>query len=228
MRCGFRQVVGCSYWLVLCSPACWLWLGGLCSCFAGRVVAGVVAFAGSRALPVSFAPQVATAVRSVLRSGRSVSVGCCVGLDFAVLSALCAASPRSGSCFAVFGADGGGACSLSAVSAVSVFAAAGGAVSWWAGGDLSVPLPARLAIRSAVVIAAASVACVVFFSSPGSRGSLLAASLAVKRGLPVFAFACGFCPSLLPLLGSGAWSVVGGSGVWADAFVWVSHQNILF
>lgn len=194
----------------------------------GLSVAGVVAFAGSRHLCAAFAPLVASAVRSVLRSGRSVSVGCCVGLDALVLRSLVPQARGGDVCFAAFGVGGVGSCSLSAVAAVAGFSSLGGAVSWWAGGDLSVPLPARLAIRSAVVIAAASVACVVFFSSPGSRGSLLAASLAVKRGLPVFAFACGFCPSLLPLLGSGAWSAVGGSGVWAGAFVWVSHQNILF
>lgn len=191
-------------------------------------MAGVVAFAGSRSLGAAFAPVVGAAVASVLASGRLVAVGCCVGLDAAVLSALCAAAPRCGSCFAAFGAGGVGSCSLSAVSAVSSFAAAGGSVAWWAGGGASVALPVRLAARSGAVVAAASVSCVVFFSSPSSVGSLLAARLAVGRGLPVFAFACGFCGSLLPLLGAGAWFAVGGSGVWSSAFRWVSAQAVLF
>lgn len=191
-------------------------------------VAGVVAFAGSRSLGAAFAPLVGSVVASVLASGRSVSVGCCVGLDAAVLSALCAASPRSGLCFAAFGVGGVGSCSLSAVSAVSAFAQVGGSVSFWSGSGASVALPARLSARTGAVVAAASVSAVVFFASPSSAGSLLAARLAVGRGLPVFAFPCGFCGSLLPSLGAGAWVAVGGSGVWAGTFRWVSAQFSLF
>ncbi len=208
-----------------CAVACFAASGGLGS---GLVVGGVVAFAGSRSLGAAFAPLVSSAVGSVLRSGRSVSVGCCVGADVAVLSALCAASPRSGLCFAAFGAGGVGSCSLSAVSAVSGFAAAGGSVSWWSGGGSSVALPVRLSARTSAVVAAASVSCVVFFSSPASVGSLLACRLAVGRGLPVFAFPCGFAGSLLPSLGAGSWVCVGGSGVWAGSFRWVSSQCFLF
>jgi len=214
-----------------------VWLAGclLCPCLVcGRLlfwwlrVSGVVAFAGSRSLGAAFAPLVGSAVGSVLRSGRSVSVGCCVGADAAVLSALCAASPRSGSCFAAFGSGGVGSCALSAVGAVSSFAAAGGSVSWWAGGAASVALPARLSARTGAVVAAASVSAVLFFSSPASVGSLLAARLAAERGLPVFAFPCGFCGSLLPSLGAGSWVCVGGSGVWSLSFRWVSSQVFLF
>lgn len=197
--------------------------------FLGRLkVSGVVAFAGSRSLGAAFAPLVGSVVGSVLTSGRSVSVGCCVGLDAVVLAALGAAAPRSGLCFAAFGAGGIGSCSLSAVSAVSAFAQVGGSVLFWSGGGSSVALPARLSARTVAVIASASVSCVVFFTSPCSRGSLLAASLAVGRGLPVFAFACGFCGSLLPSLGVGSWVAVAGFGVWSRSFRWVSAQFSLF
>jgi hypothetical protein len=153
-----------------------------------------------------------------------------VGADAFALVALASLSPplRGGSrCFAAFGAVGVGACPLSAVAAVSAFAAAGGSVSWWAGGGASVPLSTRLSARTGAVVGSASVSAVVFFASPGSRGSLLAASLTVGRGLPVFAFACDFCPSLLPSLGAGSWVSAGGVGVWADAFFWSSDQFYL-
>lgn len=191
----------------------------------GVSVGGVVAFAGSRALPASFAPLVRSVVASVVGSGRLVSVGCCAGLDSLVLSSAPVAAVR---CFAAFGVGGVGACALSAVPVVSAFAAAGGSVVWWAGGGAASPLRARLAARSAAVVGAASVSCVVFFGSPASRGSLLAASLAVGRGLPVFAFACGFSGSLLPSLGAGSWVAVSGSGVWSSAWRWVSSQVGLF
>lgn len=214
----------------VCRRCVWLFC---CGCFVGSVVA-VVAVVGSRSLSPAFAPLVGSVVRSVVASGRSVSVGCCVGADAFALSALvpfvgvsCLPAPRP-VCFAAFGAGGVGSCSLSAVSAVSDFSAAGGSVQWWAGGGLSVPLSARLSARTGAVIGSASVSCVVFFASPGSVGSLLACRLAVSRGLPVFAFACGFCASLLPLPGVGCWVSVDGVGVWSFAFRWFSGQSYIF
>jgi hypothetical protein len=56
---------------------------------------------------------------------------------------------------------------------------------------------------------------------------LLAAGAAVRRGLPVFAFACGFPASCLPLLGVGSWVAVS-SGVYSGGFAWESHQSALF
>lgn len=194
----------------------------------------VVAVAGSRSLSSAFAPLVGSVVRSVVSSGRSVSVGCCVGADAFALSALvplvrasCFPAPRP-VCFAAFGSGGVGSCSLSAVSAVSAFAAAGGSVAWWAGGGSSVALPVRLSARTNAVVASASVSAVVFFSSPASVGSLLACRLACGRGLPVFAFPCGFSGALLPSLGAGSWVAVGGSGVWSSGFRWVSSQLSFF
>jgi predicted Rossmann fold nucleotide-binding protein DprA/Smf involved in DNA uptake len=187
---------------------------------------GVVAVAGSRSLPLSFAPQVQAVVASVVGSGRLVAVGCCVGADaFALSSGVPLSALR---CFAAFGPGGVGSGPASAVSQVSAFAAAGGVVSWWSGGPASAPLRSRLAARTRVVICSASVSCVVFFSSPASRGSLLACRLAVARGLPVFAFPCGFAGSALPSLGAGSWVAVGGSGVWSSSFRWVSGQFFLF
>lgn len=186
---------------------------------------GVVAVAGSRSLAGAGLALVGPVCRSVLASGRSLVVGCAVGADAAALAAV---PPSAARCFAAFGPGGAGAWRGSAVSAVAGFAAQGGAVSWLAGGPLSVALPARLASRTSAVVGAASVGLVVFFASPGSRGSALAARLAVGRGLSVFAFACDFQASLLPPLGAGAWVPVCGAGAWSSAFRWVPGQAGLF
>jgi len=183
----------------------------------------VVAFAGSRGLTLSFAPLVRSVVGSVVKSGRSVSVGCCIGADQFALSAL---PVGSGSCLAAFGSDGVGSCSLSAVAEVSAFEDRGGSVNYWAGGKGE--LKERLARRTQAVINSASISVVVFFSSPHSIGSALACRLAVRRGLPVIAFACGFDGSYLPLLGAGYWVQVGGSGIWSNAWRWTCSQSSIF
>lgn len=190
------------------------------------MIRGSVAFAGSRALPVGFAPLVARVACRAVASGFGIAVGCCVGVDSVVLSSVPSWSVR---CFAAFGVGGAGACSLSAVSLVSRLPSRGGSVSWLAGGSLSVPLPARLAARTRAVVGSASVGLCVFFASPSSRGSALAARSAAARGLPVFAFACGFCSSLLPVLGSGSWLPVR-AGAFVGGFEWspVSPQRSLF
>ena len=184
----------------------------------------VVAFAGSRSLPVGFAPLVASVAARVVASGSAVAVGCCVGVDAVVLSAVPASSVL---CFAAFASSGAGSCSLSSVAPVRALPKRGGSVSWLAGGLLSAPLPVRLAARTRAVVAAASVCAVVFFASPASRGSLLAAGAAVHRALPVFAFACGFPASLLPVLGVGSWVAVS-VGEFSGGFSWESHQAALF
>jgi len=185
----------------------------------------IVAFAGSRGLSLTYAPLVRSVVGSVIRSGRSVSVGCCIGADQFALSALPAAG---GSCFAAFGSGGVGACSLSAVAEVLAFSERGDSVVWWAGGGSSVALPVRLSGRTKAVINSATVSAVVFFASPDSIGSVLACRFSVRRGLPVFAFACGFSGSNLPALGFGAWLRVGGSGLWSSAYRWQCSQKDIF
>lgn len=188
---------------------------------------GSVAVAGSRALPPSAAPLVAAVCRSLVACGHGLIVGCATGADRAVLAAdLPVAAVR---CCAIFGPGPGfvGSWHGSAAPAVGRFAASGGTVAWLAGGPLSVPLPVRLAARTRAVVAQASAGCVVFFASPASRGSRLAASLAAARGLPVFGFPLGFPGRLLPPLGAGAWSpFTAGSGVWAGAWVWSKAPDL--
>jgi lauroyl/myristoyl acyltransferase len=82
---------------------------------------------------------------------------------------------------------------------VQSFAAAGGSVSWLAGGAFTLPLAARLIRRSQAALSSCSAA--VFFA-PG-QGSLAVAAHAVAAGIPVFAFTQAM-PAPIPHT-AGAW-----------------------
>ena len=180
-------------------------------------------------MPSEFVAPVGAVCRALVRGGCSLAVGCCAGVDAAVLAAVGRGLPAARvACFAAFGPCGAGAGPASAVAAVQAFAAVGGAVSWWAGGGLRVPLFARLAARTGAVVAQASAGAVVFFTAPASRGSALAVRLAVARGLPVLAFPLGFHGSALPLPAAGGWVPAGLSGPWSGAWRWVSAQAAVF
>lgn len=186
---------------------------------------GVVAVAGSRALPASGSALMVRVVSELAAGGASFVVGCCSGADAALLSAVPGSVPPSlVSCLAAFGPGGVGAGQFSAVGQVAEFAQVGGSVHWWAGGAASVPLHVRLASRTRAVIGSASVGLVVFFASPSSRGSLLACRCALSRGLPVVAFPVRFSVDRLPLLGAGFWVPVGQFG----GFKWVENQAVIF
>jgi hypothetical protein len=185
---------------------------------------GVVAVAGSRVLPAGGSELVAEAARVLAGSGCSLVVGCCRGADAAAFSAVPVSRVRV---LCAFGPAGEGAGPASAVSPVLAFAVAGGAVAWWAGGGSSVPLFARLARRTRAVVSHASSGLVLFPSSPESRGSWLAAELAVARGLPVVVVPLGFAPALLPSLGAGRWVRANASGMFGGAWRWVASQCAL-
>ncbi len=144
----------------------------------------LIGFSGSRSLPASASPLVAGVVRSVLRSGRGVAVGCCLGTDRLALSAALGvpgAAPRL-SVFAAFGpvpppwpaprvSAPGSSRSVSWPSGVDAACRAGASVSWWAGGGPAVPLAGRLASRSAALVSAVAASgvgrgFVGFVSSP--------------------------------------------------------------
>ncbi len=186
---------------------------------------GVVAVAGSRVLPAGGSGLVAEAVQLLAGSGCSLVVGCCRGADAAAVAAVPVASVRV---LCAFGPVGEGAGPASAVGSVLAFAASGGAVAWWAGGGASAPLFARLARRTRAVVSLASTGLLLFPSSPVSRGSWLAADLAVARSLPVVVVPLGFSPSLFPALGVGCWVRASGAGVFGNAWRWVGGQGALF
>lgn len=182
-----------------------------------------VGFCGSRSLPASAQPLVASVVGAVCAgSVTSLAVGCSVGADSFVLSSVPRSSLSRFSVFAAFGFGGFGSCSLSAVSSVLAAARGGARVRWWAGGLPSVPLRQRLALRSVALVRFLArrppSALVCFLASPRSRGSLLACRLAARSGVAVFVFCVGFSPARLPRLGRGSWVSVQVAGL--SAFRW--------
>ena len=171
----------------------------------------LIGFSGSRSLPASASPLVAGVVRSVLRSGRGVAVGCCLGTDRLALSAALGvpgAAPRL-SVFAAFGP-------VPPPWPAPRVSAPGSSrsVSWPSGvgrgfvGFVSSPCPSSLGPSS-------SPSDCFSGSGSGSWGSL---ALAVGLGLPVVVF---------PLAGSalpsswGSWVYLSGpsGSPWAGGFL---------
>ncbi|WP_051040513.1 hypothetical protein [Methylomicrobium album] len=186
---------------------------------------GVVAVAGSRALPAAGSALVVRVASGLASSGASFAVGCCSGADAALLAAVPGSVPPSlVHCFAAFGPAGESAGPFSAAASVQAFAASGGCVHWWAGGAASVPLRSRLAGRTRAVVDAADAGLAAFFGSPSSPGSLLACRCALSRRLPVVAVPVGFPGSNLPLLGAGSWVPCGAFG----GYVWAEKQKDIF
>ena len=167
-------------------------------------------------------------VAGLSASGAGLAVGCASGADRLALSAALALPVVP--LLAVFAVASGPA------SAPALASLPPGVVRWSAGGPSesggfasSVPFRARLACRSRALVAAlpAGSPLVVFFASAASVGSALAARAAAARGLPVFAFACGFPASSLPALGAGSWAPEA-SGVLSGSWRWCPAQSSLW
>jgi hypothetical protein len=199
----------------------------------------VVGFCGSRYLSPSFRPLVSGVVSSVLVGGCSVAVGCASGADEFVLSSVVSSGAASRlSVFSAFGPGGVGAVRVSAVSSVLSALSAGASVQWWAGGGPRVPVRARLVRRSAAFVsflasspgsspsASLRTSLVGFVSSPvvAGSGAWGEVGLAVRCGVPVVVFPCGFPASALPSLGQGRWVSAGG-GVWSGGWRWVPSAS---
>jgi hypothetical protein len=190
----------------------------------------LIGFAGSRFLPPGTADLIVQVVASLLRRGCGLAVGCAVGADAAVISAAVAAGAAARlAVFAAFGVAGAGAWHGSAVAAVQSAASAGASVAWLAGGDLRVPLPGRLAQRSAAMVAAcAGGGGLVAFPAaacptgllpagrwqPSGSGTWSSLALAAGIGLTVVVFPLGWPADQLPAW-PGDWSPAGATGVWA-------------
>lgn len=131
-----------------------------------------------------------------LSSVSSLRVGCSVGADAAFLCGWGSVRGVAGaSLFAVGGSSPSGLVGFwsgSAVACVARFAAAGGSVSWWAGGGSRVRVASRLVGRSAAACAGASVGFVVAGSPvAGGSGSWASVRRLVSAGVPCFVFALG-------------------------------------
>lgn len=186
-------------------------------------MASVLAVAGSRVLSAAGAEMVAETAAKMVRSGCTLAVGCCTGVDAAVLTA--GIPVATVQCSTVFGPDGLGSGPFSNVDGVLSFSRCGGAVNWCAGGAIALPLPVRLVARTRSVVHSANQGLIVFFNGPRSRGSSLACRIAVNRNLPVWAFPLGFSGRYLPCPGAGCWRPVSG---WPGAWRWASAQQNIF
>lgn len=181
----------------------------------------VTAIAGSRSVTQQQA-LVQRVTQAIIKSGSVISVGCATGVDqIALHSCLSAGHPVQ--VFAAFGPGGQGSCGASNVAGVK---AAGQAVTYWAGGQSSLPLPARLSRRTQAVVSSASAALVAFQFSQSSKGTALAVKAAISRGLPVYLFAPRLSVHHLPQLPGGYWVPSQGKGVWATAYKW-SKKTLL-
>lgn len=143
-------------------------------------------------------------VGAALSRGLDLRTGCAQGADALVVSSVLAAGAADRlSVFAAFNASGSDVPVPSDRAGVFSAKAAGSRVFFSA---FSGPARARLAARSRAALVGVSLAC--WFLSPSSSatsGSLKAAAFAVKSGIPVVVFSCGFSvvpPSLLGCPGS--------------------------
>ena len=186
---------------------------------------GIVAVAGSRNISASGSALIIQTTSDLAASGFSFVVGCCSGADSALLSAVPESIPPSFvQCLAAFNAYGVGAAPSSAIDQVVKFSRSGGCVKWLTGGSLSIPPWVRLANRTKQVVNSANAGLLVFFSSPRSRGSLLACRCAIARGIPIVAFPMGFSSTELPSLGVGYWD----KNTNNIGYLWIKNQEDIF
>lgn len=172
----------------------------------------LVGFCGSRWLPPSFAPLVASVVSSVLASGRGVAVGCASGADRLVLAAAPGARLFAASSF-----SGPPVARLVARSVACVRAVAGSGPCASFVGFVSSACP------PSVRPSPSPSAC---FCGGGS-GSWASLALAVGLGLRVVVFWCGSGPPALPAWG-GSWVVSGWGSGWRFVPAPVPAQPSLF
>lgn len=162
----------------------------------------LVGFCGSRSLPVSSAPLIASVVGSVLASGRGVAVGCAAGADAVVRAAAPGCQVYSVSAFPSLPARA----ALAARSAACVSAVAASGPGAAVVGFVVAPCPVGL------VPSRSPSRCFAGFGS-GSWASL---AFAAGLGLPVLVFSAGGAAGLP---GSwGAWVSAAPAGVWSGGW----------
>jgi hypothetical protein len=176
-----------------------------------------IAIGGTRHASAPAAELAAAVARLLASRGHPLAVGCCVGVDAAVLRSL-AGSPlmQRVQVFAQFGPPSQhpgcppprGIFPLSAWQLVQGARAGGAAVRYWAGGPESVPLHVRLVKRTAAVAAAGLAGAVVIASGSLGAGSLALVRHAQSAGRPVWVLHTGSPAAVQGSLppGSGQWA----------------------
>lgn len=150
----------------------------------------IAGFVGSRSLPASFSPFVASLVFAFRARGFLVASGGAVGADQFALSALVEQGvSASGVVFSAWSSASGFPAPVR--PSVGRFLAGGGQVVW---GSASPGAPRQQAVsallgRNQRLVSACS--CLVAFLHGSSRGTLFTVRQAVRRGIPVYVFLCG-------------------------------------
>ena len=121
-------------------------------------------------------------VKKILPS-NIIHVGCCSGVDAAVVTAALA-MPQNLQIYSIADSKGNGYTrNWSNMRGVSTAAGLGATVHWLAGGTLSVPIRARLKLRSLAALRYCTTA-IVYITAYNSPGSLAIATAAAKKGIP--------------------------------------------
>ena len=152
-------------------------------------------FVGSRSLPASFSPFVASLVSAFRARGFLVASGGAVGADQYALSALVESGASApGVIFSGWSSAGGFPVSVRPL--FGRFLAAGGRVVWGSAfpGAPRQQVVSALLGRNQRLVSACS--CIVAFLHGPSRGTLFTVRQAVRRGIPVYVFLCGGGASL--------------------------------
>jgi predicted Rossmann fold nucleotide-binding protein DprA/Smf involved in DNA uptake len=158
-------------------------------------MARLAGFVGSRSLPASFSPFVASLVSAFRARGFLVASGGAVGADHYALSVLVEqGASASGVVFSAW--DSASGFPFSVQPFIGRFLASGGQVVW---GSAPAGAPRQQAVsallgRNQRLVSACS--CLVAFLHGSSRGTLFTVRQAVRRGIPVYVFLCGGGASL--------------------------------
>jgi len=178
----------------------------------GSLSSGPVTIAGSRSIPAQFVDRIERMAAALSRAGCQITTGCATGVD-AVFS------KYAQQIYAIFDRNGKGAISVSNVEGVLAAEQRGATVNYLAGGELNVPVVARLANRSNQT-ATASDTILGIFTHEISKGTTRELATAAQNGRNVFALST--AANELPRLDNvGHWvPVENAQGIWEGLHRW--------
>ena len=178
----------------------------------GSLSSGPVTIAGSRSIPARFVDRIERMAAALSRAGCNITTGCATGVD-AVFS------KYAQQIYAIFDKNGKGSISASNVAGVLEAEQRGATVNYLAGGELNVPVVARLANRSDQT-AKASDTILGIFTQEISKGTTRELATAAREGKNVFAVST--TGNALPRLDAvGHWEPIeNAQGIWEGLHRW--------
>ena len=182
----------------------------------GALSNGPVTIAGSRSIPTQIVDRIQRMAAALSRAGCSITTGCATGVDEVF-------AQYAKQIYAIFDRTGKGKISASNVEGVLAAEQNGATVHYLAGGDLNVPVVARLARRSDQT-AVASDTMLGIFTAETSKGTTRELATAARNGKNVFAVST--TGNALPRLDAiGHWEPVeNAQGIWEGLHRWVQSE----